>query len=84
MLERGIAEGLFIDRFNMDLAITVLYYTASAIVSRKDLLLPEGMTEREAFVQIISNFFRGIATARGLELVDDYLKRYDPAHSRTK
>lgn len=84
MLERGIAEGLFIDRFNMDLAITVLYYTASAIVSRKDLLLPEGMTEREAFVQIVSNFFRGIATARGLELVDDYLKRYDPAHSRTK
>ena len=50
MLERGIAEGLFIDRFNMDLAITVLYYTDSAIVSRKDLLLPVGMTEREPFM----------------------------------
>lgn len=84
MLEKGITEGLFTDRFNMDLAITVLYYTASAIVSRKDLLLPDGMTDREAFVQIISNFFRGISTAKGLEIVDAYLKRYDPAHRGTK
>ena len=82
MLERGIAEGLFIDRFNMDLAITVLYYTASAIVSRKDLLLPEGMTEREAFVQIISTFFRGIATPKGLQCVDEYLARYEPGRIR--
>ncbi len=42
------------------------YYTASAITVRKDLILPAGMTEREAFVQIISNFFRGISTAKGL------------------
>ena len=78
MLETGIAEGLFTEAFNLDLAITVLYYTASAITMRKDLILPDGMTEREAFVQIISNFFRGISTAKGLELIDDYLKRYEP------
>lgn len=78
MLEQGIAEGLFVDNFHIDLAITVLYYTASALVSRKDLILPEGISENEAFVQIISNFFRGISTARGLELIDDYLRRYDP------
>ena len=58
MLEKGIADGLFVD---------------------KDLILPAGMTEREAFVQIISNFFRGISTTKGLLLVDDYLKRYEPA-----
>ena len=32
--------------------------------------------EGEAFVQIISNFFRGISTAKGLQLIDDNLKRY--------
>lgn len=84
MLEEGIDEGLFTDRFNMDLAISVLYYTASAIVSRKDLMLPEGMSEREAFVQIISNFFRGVSTPKGLQLVDDYLKRYDPGKNHEK
>lgn len=84
MLETGIAEGLFTGTFNIDLAITVLYYTASAITMRKDIPLPEGMTEREAFVQIISNFFRGISTAKGLELIDDYLKRYEPAKIENK
>ena len=82
MLERGISDGLFVATINIDLAISVLYYTASAITDRKDLLLPAGMSEREAFVQIVSNFFRGISTPEGARLVDDYRKRYYPAGSR--
>lgn len=77
MLEKGIADGLFVESINIDLAISVLYYTASAITDRKDLLLPEGMDEREAFIQIVSNFFRGISTPEGARLVDDYRKRFD-------
>ena len=76
MLELGLADGLIVETFNLELAISLLYYTASAITVRKDLMLPEGMPEREAFVQIISNFFRGISTAKGLQLIDDNLKRY--------
>lgn len=79
MLERGIADGLFVATFNIDLAISVLYYTASAVTDRQDLLLPEGMSRREAFVQIVSNFFRGISTPEGVRLVDDYRNRYDPS-----
>ncbi len=55
----------------------MLYYTASALVSRRDLLLPEGISERKAFVQIVSTFFRGISTAEGLRLVDAYRARYE-------
>lgn len=77
MLDQGIVDGLFVDNINIDLAISVLYYTASALVARKELMLPAGMTEREAFVQIISNFFRGISTAKGLRMIDDNLKRYE-------
>ena len=84
MLELGIADGLFVETFNLELAISLLYYTASAITVRKDLMLPEGMPEREAFVQIVSNFFRGISTAKGLQLVDDYVKRYEPAKTENK
>ena len=58
MLRQGIADGLFIGSIDIDLAISVLYYTASALVSRRDLLLPEGISERKAFVQIVSTFFR--------------------------
>lgn len=53
MLEQGIEAGLFVNNFNIDLSISVLYYTASAIVTRRELMLPDGMSEREAFVQII-------------------------------
>lgn len=84
MLELGIADGLFVETFNLELAISLLYYTASGITVRKDLMLPEGMPEREAFVQIVSNFFRGISTAKGLQLVDDYVKRYEPAKTENK
>ena len=75
MLEKGIADGFFVADFNLDLAITMLYHTASVLVERRDLVLPEGMTEREAFIQVISTFFRGIATAKGLELIDEYKNR---------
>lgn len=84
MLEQGICDGLFVDTFNIDLAISVLYYTASAIVTRRELILPQGMTERGAFVQIISNFFRGISTAEGLRLIDDNLERYELAKTDNK
>lgn len=84
MLEQGIGDGLFVDSFNIDLSISVLYYTASAIVTRRELMLPEGLTEREAFVQIISNFFRGISTSEGLRLIDDNLKRYELSKTGTK
>ncbi|MEG0808054.1 MAG: TetR/AcrR family transcriptional regulator [Alistipes sp.] len=77
MLEQGIAEGLFINNFNIDLFISMLFYTATALVRRSGIVLPEGLSEQEAFIQIVSNSFRGISTARGLQLVDDYLKRYE-------
>lgn len=77
MLQEGIDGGLFIDNFNIDLAISVLYYTAST-VTHHELILPEGITERKAFMQIISTFFRGISTSGGLRLVDLYRARYEP------
>lgn len=84
MLEQGIVDGLFVDSFNLDLSISVLYYTASAIVTRRELMLPTDMSEREAFVQIISNFFRGISTAKGLQLIDDNMKVYRLGKERNK
>jgi len=76
MLREGIDGGLFIDNFHIDLAISVLYYSASAI-THHGLTSPEGISERKAFMQIVSTFFRGIATAEGLQLVDRYRLRYE-------
>ncbi len=84
MLVQGIEEKLFTDRFDLDLAITVLYHTASGLVARKGggFVLPAGIDQRQAFMQIISTFLRGISTPKGLRLVDDCLKRYGPSCGR--
>lgn len=76
MLREGINGGIFVDNFHIDLAISVLYYTASA-VTHHELTPPEGISEQKAFMQIVSTFFRGISTAKGLQLVDRYRLRYE-------
>lgn len=76
MLEEGIVQGVFIDDINVDLAIAVLYHTAEAITARRDLILPEGLSQRSAFRQIVSTFFRGVSTPRGGEIIDEFSKRW--------
>ena len=71
--------GVLDSSFNIDLAITVLYYTAIGIVARKDIALPEGVSVREAFLHIVICFFRGIATEKGIRIIDEFIKseRYE-------
>lgn len=76
MLYEGIKQGFFIDSFNVDLSISVLYYSSAAIISDQKTMLPEGLSARRAFVQIISTFFRGVATEKGMRLIDLYRERY--------
>lgn len=76
MLERGISEGLFTTQINIDLAIAVLYHTTMALVTHRSELVPDGVSDREAFMQVVSTFLRGVATLKGAALVDDYLTRY--------
>ncbi|WP_296002433.1 TetR/AcrR family transcriptional regulator [uncultured Alistipes sp.] len=83
MLEIGVEEGLFVSDFNFDLAISMLYYTASGLMNHRLEIVPSGMSERDAFVQIVGNFFRGISTRKGLELVDEYKRRYTPPRPET-
>lgn len=76
MLEEGIAQGFFIDDIDVDLAVAVFYHTAEAITARRDLVLPEGLSQRSAFRQIVSTFFRGVSTPRGGEIIDEFSKRW--------
>lgn len=43
------------------------------------MILPEGISERSAFTQIVSTFFRGISTAEGARIIDGFLKRQQAA-----
>lgn len=71
-IEQCVAQGLLDHKANIDLAITMLYYMASGIIARKDVIMPEGMSAREAFISVVIIFFRGISTAEGLQVIDRF------------
>ena len=69
-----VKEGLISEMVNIDLSITMFYYTSMGLMRRHGrLVLPNGVTEQDAFRYTIVNFFRGIATLKGVEQIDEYL-----------
>ena len=69
-----VEEGLISEMVNIDLSITMFYYTSMGLMRRHGrLVLPNGITEQEAFRYTIINFFRGIATLKGVAQIDEYL-----------
>ncbi|WP_297553908.1 TetR/AcrR family transcriptional regulator [uncultured Alistipes sp.] len=76
-LLQGIADGLFIGNIHIELLINSLYQTIASLVLHRDLMVPPELTEREAFMQIVTTFFRGIATPRALTLIDTYAAEHN-------
>ena len=75
-LNQLIEEGLVAKTVNVDLSVTMFYYTSMGLMRRQgQLVLPEGVTEADAFRYTIVNFFRGIATLKGVGQIDEYLAR---------
>lgn len=75
-LNQLIEEGLVAKTVNVDLSVTMFYYTSMGLMRRQgQLVLPEGVTEADAFRYTIVNFFRGISTLKGVEQIDEYLAR---------
>lgn len=73
-LNKLIEEGLVAKSVNVDLSVTMFYYTSMGLLRRQgQLILPEGITEADAFRYTIVNFFRGIATLKGVEQIDAYI-----------
>lgn len=71
-IERCVEQGLLDNKTNIDLAITMLYYMAAGIIARKDVIMPEGVSVREAFFSVVILFFRGISTPEGMRIIDNF------------
>jgi AcrR family transcriptional regulator len=84
LLDRGIAQGLFLPDMNKELALMTLIYTMNALFERRylEFRLPRGGREeprplsmRMAFEYVTVNFFRGLATQKGVEIIDEMVKK---------
>lgn len=76
MISHYIDCGLIVPSVNIKLSVTILYYTATTLITSADnMSLPDGVTLNDALSYTIVNFFRGIATIEGVKQIDDYLER---------
>lgn len=73
-LQQGIDQGYLLKNINLNLSISIVGYSIYGII-KKDAVLPHNVSEREAFKYVISYFMRGIATLKGIKLIDDYLEK---------
>lgn len=74
LIEHYIDCGLIVPTVDVRLSVTILYYTANTLISTAgNMNLPDGVTLNEALGYTIVNFFRGIATLKGVQQIDEYL-----------
>ncbi len=77
LLDRGMEQGLFVAGMDKNLAMATLTYTMSALFDQKHRVpIPGGVTLQMTFEYVIVNFFRGLATHKGIEIIDEMVENY--------
>ncbi len=71
-LEKGVKQGLFLNDINLDIAITLFTDSMLGVVSNNDQLYKNSISHKETLLYIIIYFFRGIATDKGIQLIETY------------
>ena len=67
--------GLINRNINVDLSVTVFYYTVTSVFGRiNNIILPEGVSEKSALLYTIVNFFRGLASEEGVRQIDRFIE----------
>lgn len=83
ILERGIEKGIFRSEINCDLVISMFSAIGKAMRVNGESIIPEQIHEEEAVMEIITTLFRGIATAKGLEIIDHHMNQFKHEINKT-
>lgn len=76
LIEHYIDCGLITPTVDVRLSVTILYYTTNTLITSADnMSLPDGVTLQDALSYTIINFFRGIATLKGVQQIDEYIAK---------
>uniref|UniRef100_UPI0040561B9C TetR/AcrR family transcriptional regulator n=1 Tax=Alistipes sp. TaxID=1872444 RepID=UPI0040561B9C len=74
MIGRGIEKGYFLKEMNIEITIGIFNAVSQSIQKNEEHILPEGITPRQAFIQVLNTLFRGISTPEGIALIDRYTR----------
>ena len=75
LFRRGIREGLFREDTRIDLSISI-FASSLILIAMNKIKLHNNISMDEAFEYMAINFFRGVATVKGVELIDAYHRDY--------
>jgi len=75
MLRKGIHEGLFRKDINVEIVARMLVQQLH-MAANENIFPSDKYAKSEVFINVIVNFSRGIATAKGLEIIDGLSQNY--------
>ncbi len=79
MLQQGVEQGYFLPHLSVDTTVAVFTNAVYGVLTPKNGLadkLPDIESQEDAMKYILTYFFRGISTAKGIKLFDKYLENY--------
>jgi AcrR family transcriptional regulator len=83
LLDRGIEQGLLVPDLNKGLALITLTYTMTALFDQKNPLKKhDGVSIQMAFEYVVVNFFRGLSTHKGIEVIDEIVENYKKTQNK--
>ncbi|MBE9488590.1 MAG: TetR/AcrR family transcriptional regulator [Bacteroidetes bacterium] len=74
--KRGINEGLIIEYIDAELSIFMLNEAMYNLVFKKERITATNLSLIDSFKYVSVFFFRGIATDKGIKMIDEYIKNY--------
>lgn len=75
VLKQSCAEGYIDPTVDIELMIRLFFSIMSTAVYDNSLVIPEEVSREEAYGALFVNFFRGISTPKGIEVIDKMLAR---------
>ncbi len=74
IIKKGINQGVFRNNISIDVVVTLLMEQLRMLHDQS--LFPAGQYPKQVvFENVFINFFRGIATQKGLDLIDEFLDK---------
>lgn len=74
LIEKGITEGIFRNDFNVDIVSRIMNFQLD-MLSDEERFPTHSYTRAEIFKTIIECFTRGIATPKGIAIIEDIIER---------
>lgn len=72
-LRRGIRQGLILPETNINFAVFVVIEVIYSILSRTEMIPVKDVSGPRAFIYVLTYFFRGISTEKGIHLIDELI-----------